>query len=103
MQLARQIDEKLKELPGESIDWTTFEAEFQQTYPEFRTKLVEKYPELTKTEVRICSLVRLKLISSDIAQLMSVTDRNVELHRYNIRKKLGLTREQDLAEVLAGI
>jgi hypothetical protein len=34
---------------------------------------------------------------------MSVTDRNVELHRYNIRKKLGLTREQDLAEVLAGI
>jgi tetratricopeptide (TPR) repeat protein/DNA-binding CsgD family transcriptional regulator len=101
MEVIRQINEKLKELPGESIDWATFEAEFQQTYPEFRTKLMGKYPDLTKTEVRICSLVRLKLISSDIAQLMSVTDRSVEFHRLNIRKKLRLTREQDLAEVLA--
>lgn len=96
----RAIQEKLKELPCEAINWTRFEAEFQGTYPDFRDTLMATCPELTKTELRVCALVRLKLISADIASLLCVSERNVESHRYRIRKKLSLTRAQDLYEAL---
>jgi tetratricopeptide (TPR) repeat protein len=97
------IREKLKQLPCESIDWTKFEAEFQATHPEFRAKLIERYPGLTKMEVKICSLLKLKLSSSDIATLFCLSERSVETHRFNIRRKLGLKRGEDLHEALAGI
>jgi DNA-binding CsgD family transcriptional regulator len=102
-QVIAELKRKLKELPEEAIDWAKFEGEFEQTYPEFRAKLMGKHPDLTKTEARICSLLRLKLISTDIAQLLSITERSVEFHRLNIRKKLGLKRGEELAEALAGI
>lgn len=99
----RAVKEKLKELPCEAIDWTKFEAEFQMTYPEFRAKLVARFPELTKMEVKVASLLKLRLTSADISQLLCLSDRSVEGHRLRLRRKLGLTRGQDLATALSEI
>jgi DNA-binding CsgD family transcriptional regulator len=103
LQIVRKFREKLKELPCDSIDWTKFEAEFQRTYPEFRAKLMEKYPSLTKMEVRICSLVKVRLTALDISQLLCLSERTVENHRMNIRRKMELGKGEDLYELLAGI
>jgi len=62
----RAVKEKLKALPCESIDWTKFEAEFQQNYPDFRDRLLARWPDLTKMEVKICSLLKLKLKDSQL-------------------------------------
>jgi tetratricopeptide (TPR) repeat protein/DNA-binding CsgD family transcriptional regulator len=97
----KAVREKLKELPSEAIDWSKFEAEFQQAYPEFRARLMEKYPMLTKMEVRICSLVKVRLASMDISQLLNLSERTVETHRLNIRRKMELGKRADLYEVLA--
>ena len=94
------IKEKLKELPCESIDWTKFEAEFQQSYPDFRTKLVAAYPELTKMEVKVCSMLKLKLTTSDIATLFCLSERSIESHRYNIRKKLSVGKGETVQDLL---
>jgi tetratricopeptide (TPR) repeat protein len=97
----KAVREKLKELPSEVIDWSKFEAEFQQAYPEFRSNLAGKYPMLTKMEVRICSLVKVRLASIDISQLLNLSERTVETHRLNIRRKMELGKRADLYEVLA--
>ncbi|HVK39450.1 MAG TPA: tetratricopeptide repeat protein [Candidatus Kapabacteria bacterium] len=99
----RAVREKLKELPCESIDWTRFEAEFQQTFPEFRGRLLERHPSLSKTEVKICSLLKLRLTTMDIAQLLCASDRSIDWHRSNIRKKLGLQPRDDLSEAMQRI
>jgi tetratricopeptide (TPR) repeat protein len=99
----KRIREKLKELPCQQIDWTKFEAQFSQVHPEFRTKLAEKYPELTEMEQRIAAMVRMDLKSTDIARLFCITERAVEFHRLNLRKKLVLRKEANLQKFLAGI
>jgi DNA-binding CsgD family transcriptional regulator len=50
-------------------------------------------------ELKICLLLR--LTSSDIAKVLCLSERSAETHRYNIRKKLGLGRGDDIHEVLA--
>src|SRR5205823_14965229 len=99
----KAVREKLKELPCEAIDWTKFDVEFRSTYPDFRDKLLEKYPDLSKMEVKIASLLKLKLTSLDISKLLCISERTSEEHRHHIRRKMGLTREQDIREVLAGM
>jgi tetratricopeptide (TPR) repeat protein len=92
----REVKEKLKELPCKSIDWEKFEAEFQAVHPEFTKKLYEQFSELTRMEIKMCSLLRLNLKTHEIARLFCLSERSVETHRFNIRRKLKLDREQSL-------
>ena len=94
--IVKDLKEKLKVLPCKSIDWDKFEAQFKAAHPEFTLKLKEIYPDLTKMEVRICTLIRMNLKSTDISRLTCLTERNIENHRYRIRKKMKLETEQDL-------
>jgi DNA-binding CsgD family transcriptional regulator len=103
LSIVKQFKEKLKELPCEAIDWSKFDAEFRSTYPEFQSKLVQRWPALTGMELKVCSLLKLRLTSVDIGKLLCISERSVESHRYNIRKKMGLKRGEDLHEALAGI
>lgn len=99
----KQIKEKLKELPCSQIDWAKFESQFNELYPEFRSKLAEKFPELTEMEQRIAVMVRMDLKSVDIAKLFCVTERAVEFHRLNMRKKLHLESGETLPKFLKSI
>jgi DNA-binding CsgD family transcriptional regulator len=103
LRIIREIRAKLRPLPCEAIDWAKFEAEFKRTYPEFHSNLVERYPDLTKMEMKVCTLLRVKLTSVDIATLVCLSERSVEGHRANARKKLGLAHGEDIIEVIAGI
>ncbi len=98
--IARELREKLKVLPCKSIDWDLFETQFKAAHPEFKLKLLETYPDLTKMEVRVCTLVRMNLKSEDISRLTCLSERNIENHRYRIRKKMNLSTDQNLPELL---
>ncbi len=101
--IIRQVKAKLKELPCEMIDFSKFEGQFATVHPEFRARLETTYPELTPQEVKMCMLIHVNLQSAAIARLMCLSERSVEGHRLNIRKKFGLTKEQTLAEALRKI
>jgi DNA-binding CsgD family transcriptional regulator/tetratricopeptide (TPR) repeat protein len=99
----RQVKDKLKELPCEQIDWVNFDAQFSSVHPEFKSKLQEKHPDLTRSETKICALSRMKLTSEEIGRLLCLSERTVQTHRLNIRKKLGLRTEQNLGTYLASL
>ncbi len=99
----KRIKEKLKALPCQQIDWPKFEGQFNEVHPEFKTKLAQKYPELTQMEQRIAAMVRMDLKSSDIARLFCITERAVEFHRLNLRKKLGLKAGEMLPKFLSAL
>jgi tetratricopeptide (TPR) repeat protein len=100
---AKELRERLKTLPCKAVDWEKFDTQFKAAHPEFTKKLIEKFPALSPTELRICSLLRMNLKSEDIARLLCLSARSVEFHRYNIRKKLGLKTDQHLPNVLGAL
>lgn len=53
-------------------------------------RLAARCPDLTPTEIRVCTLLKIGLSTKDLAALLHVTERAVEKHRYNIRRKLAL-------------
>ena len=84
-------------------DWERFEREFQHVHQGFVTMLSERCPRLTPTELKVCALLKINLSNKEIARLLSVSLRNVESHRYSIRKKLGLPSDANLSSHLAGL
>jgi DNA-binding CsgD family transcriptional regulator len=66
----------------------------------FYNKLQTSFPELSKTEVKLSSLIKLNLSTSQIAQLQNITPKSVNMSRYRLKKKLGLDNDQNLDEFL---
>jgi DNA-binding CsgD family transcriptional regulator len=58
---------------------------------------------LTNSDLKVCAYLQLNLSSKEIAQLMNISVRGVEMSRYRIRKKLNLPQEQSLSEFLNGV
>ncbi len=81
-------------------DWDLFERQLNETQHHFIRALSTRFTSLTTTEIRVCSLLKLGLASKDIASLMGVSARDIESHRYKVRKKLNLQREQNLSSFL---
>ena len=61
-------------------------AAFRFGAPQFPLK--KKFPGLTPNEQKLCAYLTLNLSTKEIAQLMNITVRGVEISRYRLRKKL---------------
>ncbi len=103
----KKRDESLKELSvilKQRMSFTRevndFYDKIEETHRGFREKLKEKYPELSDNDVRLAILVRLGLSSKEIATLMNISSKSVEIARYRLRKKLHLKERESLSELL---
>lgn len=101
--IVRSVKERLSNEPDKHLNWLEFEEEFRKVHPDYALKLNEKYPTLTKMEQKICAMLRVGLTSVDIAKLLFLSERNIENHRYRIRKKLCLNSEVSLHEFLGKV
>ena len=90
-------DEKLNE------EWERFSIHFNKVHSNFLITLKEKYPELKAHELRLCSYLYMNLSSKEIAHLMSISVRGVEISRYRLRKKLQLNSDVNLFQFLLDI
>jgi DNA-binding CsgD family transcriptional regulator len=84
-------------------DWAAFENQFQRVHPDYIRILSERYPVLSRTELRVCALLKVGLATKEIARLLNVSVRDIENHRYRIRKKLAIGAGGDLATFLAAV
>lgn len=98
--VVRGVKIKLKELPCSTIDWEEYDEQFRSVHPHFRNNLLDRFSDLSEIEVKICSLLRVNLTSNDIARLLCLSQRNIENHRYRIRKKLNLESEDNIHRFL---
>lgn len=77
-------------------DREEFLAYIDQINDNFYYKLNQNYPDLTETEVRIASLLRMDFSSKDIAAILHITPKSVDTNRYRIRKKVNLDSDEKL-------
>ena len=100
-----QIDPKtLKKLIAQNLstekDREEFNANIESLNDSFFLKLDEKFPKLTKTDKRLCALLRLNLSSKEIASIQNISPNSVDVNRYRLRKKLDITTDKDLSNFL---
>ncbi len=60
----------------------------------FLRQAVSLYPHMTAKELQVATLVREGKSNKDIADFMHISLNTVELHRYNLRKKLGIQNKK---------
>ncbi len=96
-EIKRIISEIDKSLSSDA-DWHRFERNFNLVHGDFIKRLLARYPALTPQEVKLSAYLRLNLNTKEIAQLMNISIRGVEISRYRLRKKLNLERNENLTE-----
>ena len=84
-------------------DWKLFEEAFNNADSDFLKKIKTVHPNLTPNDLRLCAYLRLNLSSKEIAPLLNISARSVEIKRYRLRKKMELDHEQSLVEYILKI
>jgi hypothetical protein len=99
----RSVFRLLTDSEKKDDDWNSFAIYFDQVHNNFLTTMKAKFPCLSATDLKLCAYLRLNLTSKEIAQLMNISLKGVEISRYRVRKKLALTTEINLYDFLIEI
>lgn len=89
------LDSINRNLSGKE-DWTLFEDNFDDVHEEFFKRLKLRHPDITPSELRLAAALRMNLSSKEIAPVLGISVRGVEIKRYRLRKKLGLDESVNL-------
>ena len=81
-------------------DLQAFQSTFDSVHHDFFRKLEEAYPGLNNKDKLLCAYIKMNLLSKEIAPLMNISLRGVEISRSRLRKKLGLGEGENLPEFL---
>lgn len=86
----QQLQTRLARNGETTINWRRFEENFDIVNNQFITRLSELYPWMTKQERRLCVYIHIGLSSKEIAPLLNVSTRAVEMMRYRVRNKMNI-------------
>jgi AraC family chitin signaling transcriptional activator len=84
-------------------DWKMFQEAFNNADKKFLDKVKDKHPDLTPNDLRLCAYLRLNLSSKEIAPLLNISPRSVEVKRYRLRKKMSLDHNSNLTNYILEI
>lgn len=104
--VSKQLNKMVKEIDrnvSEDQTWQLFELHFNQVHSDFTQKVKQQYPKLTPQELRLSAFLRMNMSTKEIAHLLNISVRGVEISRYRLRKKLGIAREVNLVEFMMEI
>ncbi len=100
LKIIGKVRQNIRENISLDNNWNKFEKNFDMVYVDFLKKLDKHHPELSITDKKLCAYLKMGLSSKEIAPLLNITVRSVEMNRYRVRKKLGLNREDNLIDYL---
>lgn len=88
---------------GEEDDWKDFSRNFDLVYRDFTKRLLEVCPTLSQADMRLSCYIKMGLSSKEIAPILNISSKSVEMARYRLRKKLGLAPDQSLTAYLLSL
>lgn len=83
----KHIMTKINRAVKNKDEWKVFETNFNEVHEDFFKEVLERFPNLTNKDLKLCSYLKMNLSSKEIAPLMGISVRGVEVHRYRLRKK----------------
>lgn len=103
VQLKNKVNKSIKINAINKKEWESFEKNIYQSHEEFVNRLTKKFPFLTSKDIKLSIYLKMNLSSKEIAPLMNISYRGVELHRYRLRKKLSLTADENLSTFMINL
>jgi hypothetical protein len=96
----RRIQKVINEGMNDERDWNIFERSFNEAHENFFKKLKAGHPDLVPNDLKLCAYLRMNMSSKEMASLLNISLRGVEIRRYRLRKKLNLEHDKNLTEFL---
>ena len=84
-------------------DWKFFEEAFNNADQDFLKKIKDIHPNLTPNDLRLCAYLRLNLSSKEIASLLNISSKSVEIKRYRLRKRMNLEHGKNLISYILSV
>ncbi len=81
-------------------DREKFQMHISEQNSNFIHRLTESFPKMTDNEKRLASLLRLNLSSKEIASILNISPKSVEMNRYRLRKKLKIDPKVPLSDFI---
>ncbi|TCC88307.1 ligand-binding sensor domain-containing protein [Pedobacter hiemivivus] len=96
----RRIQKVIDEGMNDDRDWNLFENSFNEAHESFFKKLKANHPDLVPNDLKLCAYLHMNMSSKELASLLNITLRGVEIRRYRLRKKLNVPHDKNLVEFL---
>lgn len=84
-------------------DWRNFTELFEKVYSGFLSRLKDKLPALSAAEIRFLCLVRIQLNNKEMASMSGVSTDAIRQMRSRLKRKLNLTEEESLENLVENI
>jgi len=91
-----KLDDKIR-----TRGWDQFNIAFHNVKPNFNINLLEKFPDLSPAEIKLCTLIHIGMSIKDISSLLNQSPDGIRVSRSRLRKKLNLDTSQNLESFLA--
>jgi tetratricopeptide (TPR) repeat protein len=97
------VDSIIRELEGSTNKdtWKDFEVRFQEVHAEFYKKLIQRFPDLSPNELKLCAFLRLNMSTKEISTITFQSPKSISMARFRLRKKMNVGSYENLINYLS--
>ncbi|MEQ9423767.1 MAG: 7TM-DISM domain-containing protein [Cyclobacteriaceae bacterium] len=83
--------------------WEDFSRYFGNVHHDFFSRVKELHPNLSTKDLKHCALLKMGLSMKESAEILVIDTNSIKMARYRLKKKMGLTEEDDLISVITNL
>ena len=102
-QKLKELSVMIKQRMSFSKEKEEFYLQIEDVHKDFHMKLKTSFPQLTELDKRLAGLIRLNLSTKEMASLLNISPKSVEIARYRLKKKLNLNKNTNLKNFINNI
>jgi len=99
----RRIVMLLKKENAGDKDWEVFKSYFSEVHDNFDNKLKAINKDISEKDLRLASFIKMNLTTKEIAAILNVLPQSVLTSKYRLKKKLNISKEEDVYNFLMKI
>ena len=83
--------------------WANFSRFFDEVHQGFNEAVKKNYPDVSPNELRLMALLKMNLTSKEIASILNISHDGIKKARYRLRKKLNISSDESLSDLIISI
>ncbi|MCB0835195.1 MAG: hypothetical protein KDD99_00935 [Bacteroidetes bacterium] len=83
--------------------WDDLKKYLDNSNPIFLRALTQKHPSLTPVDIKYCCFLKMGLSNDDIRHILGISQESVRTHKYRLKKKMTLEKDQDLLKYIKSL
>ncbi len=98
--MAEKVRRKIADNLDEKENWLSFKVQFERVHQGFFNKLEQKFGALSTNDLKHCAYIKMGLSNSEIADILYVGKKAVEMSHYRLKKKLNIEKDISLKQAM---